>query len=324
MTANFALIGAAGYIAPRHMKAIHDTGSRLVAATDPHDAVGILDRYWFDVRFFPEIERFDRHLEKLRRGPVEGRVSHVSICSPNYLHDAHVRLALRVGATAICEKPLVINPWNLDALADLEREHGGSIRTVLQLRVHPALVALKERLEAERAAGAGRKKVELTYVTARGQWYEASWKGSEERSGGLAVNIGIHFFDLLAWLFGPVGRSAVHLRDRRRLAGSLELRHADVRWFLSIDSLDLPFAPAPGGKTTFRSISVDGAEVEFTEGFTDLHTRVYEQILAGGGFGVEDARPSIEVVYGIRKAEPRMVEGEAHPFALRRSGGGAR
>jgi UDP-N-acetyl-2-amino-2-deoxyglucuronate dehydrogenase len=300
MSYNFALIGAAGYIAPRHMKAIHDTGNRLVAATDPHDSVGILDRHFFDVRFFPEIERFDRHLEKLRRGPPEQRIHFVTICSPNYLHDAHVRLALRTGADAICEKPLVINPWNLDALEEIERETGKRVYTILQLRVHPALLELKKRLDGER--GAKKHEVVLSYITSRGSWYQVSWKGNEERSGGLATNIGIHFFDLLMWLFGPPAHCEVHCKEMRRMAGYLELARANVRWFLSIDVGDLPFAGQPGGQTTYRSITLDGAEIEFTEGFTDLHTRVYEQTFKGQGFTIGDARPSIELVHKIRTA----------------------
>ncbi len=328
MSHNFALIGAAGFVAPRHLKAIHDTGNRLIAAVDPHDAVGVLDRYAFDVRFFTEIERFDRHLEKLRRGPPEGRVEYVSICSPNYLHDAHVRLALRVGATPICEKPLVINPWNIDALEELEREHERKIFTVLQLRVHPSLVALEESLARARAAdpGAPRQQVVLTYVTTRGLWYGVSWKGNEERSGGLAANIGVHFFDLLMWLFGGAQRVEVHQREPRRMAGRLELAHADVRWLLSLEAADLPTPPQPGGKTTHRSITVDGAELEFTDGFTDLHTRVYEEILAGRGHGAADARPSIELVHQIRTAPltaPAAREA-AHPWLVAPTTGGPR
>src|SRR5262245_40108001 len=274
---NFALTGVAGYIAPRHLKAINDTGNRLVAATDPHDAVGILDRYSFDVRFFTEFERFDRHLEKLRRGPETERVHYVGICSPNYLHDAHIRLALRVGAHAICEKPLVINPWNLDALQELEQETGGRVNTVLQLRLHPQLIALRDRLRAEPSSRA--HEVSLTYITARGRWYDQSWKGVDERSGGIVTNIGVHFFDLLLWLFGDVADCEVHVREPHRVAGFLELARARVRWLLSTDRGDLPFAPQPGVKTTHRSIVVDGAEVEFSDGFADLHTRVYEEVL---------------------------------------------
>lgn len=295
---NFGIIGVAGFVAPRHLTAIKDTGNRLVAATDPNDSVGVLDRYSLDVRFFREIERFDRFLEKARRGPEEDRITHVSICSPNYLHDAHCRLALRIGAEAICEKPLVINPWNLDALAELEQETGGRVWTVLQLRVHPSLLALKQQIENE--AGETRRDVQLTYITARGRWYDVSWKGSEERSGGVAANIGIHFFDLLVWLFGPVGRVEVHVRERRRMAGSIELQRANVRWFLSVDHSDLPFDAKPGMRMTHRSITVEGQELEFTEGFADLHTLVYERTLAGEGFGIEDARPSIELMHRIR------------------------
>ncbi|HEX7706880.1 MAG TPA: Gfo/Idh/MocA family oxidoreductase, partial [Thermoanaerobaculia bacterium] len=274
---NFAMIGVAGFVAPRHLDAIRDTGNLLVAATDPNDSVGILDRYSFDVRFFREIERFDRFLEKARRGTEEGRIDYVSVCSPNYLHDAHVRLALRVGAHAICEKPLVINPWNLDALQELERETGRQIYTVLQLRHHPVLVQLRDDLNRP---GGRRHQVRLTYVTARGPWYDVSWKGAEERSGGVATNIGIHFFDLLLWLFGTARRCEVHLREKRRMSGFLELERADVQWFLSVETDDLPFSASPGKQTTFRSIEVDGNEVEFTEGFTGLHTAVYRAALA--------------------------------------------
>ncbi|MDY0005138.1 MAG: Gfo/Idh/MocA family oxidoreductase [Polyangia bacterium] len=314
---NFALIGAAGFVAPRHLKAIQDTGNRLVAATDPHDAVGVLDRHAFDVRFFPEIERFDRHLEKLRRGPEDGRVHWVTICSPNYLHDAHVRLALRVGANALCEKPLVINPWNLDALEEMEREHDRAIHTILQLRVHPALLALREGLPSRPAK---KHQVELTYVTGRGAWYLMSWKGQEEKSGGVSLNIGIHFFDMLLWLFGPMDRQELHLQERTRMSGYLSLRDADVRWFLSVDPRDLPGGATPGGPTTFRSITMDGAEIDFTQGFTDLHTRVYEKTLAGEGFRISDARPSIEMVYKIRTAKPELNPETAHPFLQRKGG----
>jgi UDP-N-acetyl-2-amino-2-deoxyglucuronate dehydrogenase len=314
---NFAMTGVAGYIAPRHLQAIQETGHRLVAAADPHDAVGILDRFGFDVRFFTEIERFDRHLEKLRRASEANRVHYVSICSPNYLHDAHIRLALRVGADAICEKPLVISPWNLDALADLERETGRRVRTILQLRLHPDLIALRERLNR---AGGAPHDVCLSYVTARGRWYDVSWKGSEERSGGITTNIGIHFFDLLWWLFGSVTRCDVHLDGSRRMAGYLELERARVRWFLSTDASDLPFDAAPGAKTTFRSITVDGHEIEFSETFSALHTRVYEEVLAGGGFGIDDARPSVELAYRIRRtAVIEATPDTMHPFLARAS-----
>lgn len=312
---NFAITGVGGYIAPRHLKAIQDTGNRLVAAADPHDAVGVLDRFAFDVRFFNEIERFDRHLEKLRRGPEEQRVHYVSICAPNHLHDAHIRLALRTGADVICEKPLVINPWNLDALQEIERETGRTAKTVLQLRVHPQLLALRERLQADRSR---RHSVCLTYITARGPWYDVSWKGNAERSGGIVTNIGIHFFDLLVWLFGRVQKSEVHVRELHQAAGCLALDSADVQWFLSTDARDLPFDPTPGVKTTHRSITVDGEEVEFSEGFADLHTRVYEQVLAGGGYGIDDARPSIELTASIREAIVRPHAPNAHPKAAAR------
>jgi len=315
MPKNFAVIGVAGYIAPRHLKAIKDTENRLVAAADPNDSVGILDRYSFDVKFFKEIERFDRHLEKLRRGPEKDRVSYISICSPNYLHDAHCRLALRVDANAICEKPLVINPWNLDPLQELEHEFGLRIWTVLQLRVHPQLMVLKEKLLKE--GDSQRHDVCLTYVTSRGGWYHVSWKGTEEKSGGVATNIGIHFFDLLLWLFGEAGDCRVFYADSKRMAGFIELKRARVKWFLSMDPADLPFLAEPGGRSTYRSISVDGQEIEFTEGFTDLHTRVYEEVLAGRGFGIDDARPSINLVYRIRTTPVSTPGDLAHPFLKR-------
>jgi len=315
---NFAVTGVGGYIAPRHLKAVHDTGNRLMAALDPHDAVGVLDRHAMDVRFFTDFERFDRHLSKLHRGPAEHRLHYLSVCSPNYLHDAHIRLALRLGANAICEKPLVINPWNLDALQELEQETGGRIYTVLQLRVHPALIALRERLASDTSGR--RHQVVLTYVTARGPWYHVSWKGSVERSGGLPTNIGVHFFDLLIWLFGGVRRTEVHLREQTKAAGFIELERADARWFLSIDRNDLPLEGKSGGTTTFRSITVDGSELEFTDGFADLHTRVYSEVLAGRGFGVDDARPSIELVHQVRVNSLSANVDTMHPGAAREAG----
>lgn len=314
MSHNFALIGAGGYVAPRHLKAIHDTGNRLVAAVDPHDAVGILDRYSFEAKYFREIERFDRHLEKLRRGPAEYRVGYVSICSPNFLHDAHVRLALRSGATAICEKPLVINPWNLEQLEQIEQETGGRVFTVLQLRLHPALIALRKGLANE---GAGiRRQVVLSYVTSRGPWYHVSWKGDAERSGGLATNIGIHFFDLLIWLFGTDQKVELHVDEKTRMAGFVELDRADVRWFLSVDIRDLPPEVRAQRRTTFRSMTIDGWEVEFSDGFADLHTRVYEETLGGRGFGIRDARPSIELVHRIRQAKKQLEPEHHHPLVV--------
>lgn len=312
MPHNFAITGAAGFIAPRHLKAIQETGNHLVAAADPHDSVGLLDRYFLDVAYFKEIERFDRHLERLHRGPEEGRIHWVSVCSPNYLHDAHIRMALRAGANALCEKPLVINPWNLDALQAVEEETGRRVHTVLQLRVHPSLMALRDQIRS--APRGSRRQVILTYITGRGPWYDFSWKGSEERSGGLATNIGIHFFDLLMWYFGPVARCEVHLKDPRRWAGFIELQDAEVRWLLSVNTADLPSPPRPGVNTTHRSITVDGEELEFTEGFTDLHTRVYERTLAGDGFGIDTARPSIELVHGIRHMPVTPPGEKAHPM----------
>jgi UDP-N-acetyl-2-amino-2-deoxyglucuronate dehydrogenase len=299
MPRNFAMTGVAGFVAPRHLEAIKATGNRLVAAADPNDSVGVLDRYAFDVRFFTEIERFDRHLEKLRRGPEEQRVHYMSVCSPNYLHDAHIRMALRVGADVICEKPIVINPWNLDPLQELERETGRRVSTILQLRLHPALTALKARIAAGNSAH--RYQVKLLYMTSRGRWYQVSWKGNPERSGGLATNIGIHFFDMLIWLFGSVQGVNVRTRDEWRTGGTFELQRADVSWFMSADPADLPFDAVPGKKTTFRSITVDGEEVEFSEGFTDLHTRSYEEVLAGRGFTIGDARASIELAHQVRE-----------------------
>jgi UDP-N-acetyl-2-amino-2-deoxyglucuronate dehydrogenase len=315
-TRNFAVTGVAGYIAPRHLRAIRDTGNRLVAAVDPHDSVGLLDQFGFDVRYFSEIERFDRHLEKLRRSGEETRVHYVSVCSPNYRHDAHCRLALRIGADVICEKPLVINPWNLEQLEELEHETGHRVNCVLQLRVHPKMLELRQRLLAER--GGRQKEVVLTYITGRGAWYHASWKGSEEKSGGVATNIGVHLFDLLIWLFGDAAQCRVHHSDQSRMAGSIELEHARVRWFLSVDRGDLPQAARDAGKTTFRSIAIDGSEIEFTEGFTDLHTRVYEEVLAGRGFGIAAARPSIELAYRIRTARLSAHDDTTHGFVKER------
>ena len=300
---NFALIGVAGYIAPRHLRAIRDTGNRLMAACDPHDSVGILDSFAYDVAYFREFERFDRHIEKLRRGPESERVHYASICSPNYLHDAHIRFALRVGAHAICEKPLVLNPWNCDALEQLEGESGCRVYNVLQLRLHPVVQRLRDRIAGEPAGT--RHEVDLTYVTSRGQWYLYSWKGDGERSGGLATNIGIHFFDMLLWIFGPLRSFAVATRDARRIAGTLDLARAHVNWFLSIDPADVPDERRDQGVMTHRSIRVDGEEIEFSGGFTDLHTHVYEEILAGRGFGIADARPAIDLAHKIRSTRSR-------------------
>jgi UDP-N-acetyl-2-amino-2-deoxyglucuronate dehydrogenase len=314
MSKIFALTGASGYVAPRHMKAIRDTGHRLVAAVDPNDSVGILDGYFDDVRFFTEFERFDRHIEKLRRRGDDYKVDYVSICSPNYLHDAHVRFALRVGADAICEKPLVLNPWNIDALEELEHEQQQKIYTILQLRVHPSLIALKEKIEKE--SSKTKKDIRLTYITSRGPWYLVSWKGQIDRSGGLATNIGVHFFDFLIWLFGKVQLSEVHISNTTRMGGNIELQNANVRWFLSIDKNDLPPEAVEKDQRTYRSITIDGEEIEFSGGFTDLHTLVYQETLAGRGFGLSDVRPSIELVHQIRNARVAGVNENSHPFLL--------
>ena len=311
MTQNFAIIGVGGFIAPRHLRAIRDSGNHLVAAIDPKDSVGILDQFGFDIKFFTEIERFDRHLEKLRRGPQENQVHYVTICSPNYLHDAHCRLALRAGADVICEKPLVINPWNLDNLAEIESETGHRINTILQLRVHPELLKLKQSVEQNPVKG--QRDVILTYITSRGGWYHVSWKGQDEKSGGIATNMGIHFFDLLLWLFGSAGDIKLYHSDPKRMSGYVELEHARVRWFLSTDVSDLPNPTKAAGKTTFRSITVDGQEIEFSEGFTDLHTRVYEETLAGRGFGINDARPSINLTHRIRTTPLSPLDTLTHP-----------
>jgi UDP-N-acetyl-2-amino-2-deoxyglucuronate dehydrogenase len=308
--ANFALIGAAGFIAPRHMQAIHETGNSLVAAVDPHDCVGRIDSYFPDARFFTEIERFDRYLEKLRRGPEEDRVEYVSVCTPNYLHDAHVRLALRVRANAICEKPLVLSPWNLDALADLEAEYGTRVYTVLQLRLIEKLRNLQAEILA--SGSSSRRDVCLSYVTRRGSWYDVSWKGDPRKSGGVSMNIGVHFFDLVLWLFGEADRIEVHLHEPRRMSGSVELEHARVRWFLSVDERDLPESVRAAGKFAYRSMTLDGQEIEFSDGFTDLHTRAYKSILAGEGYGIQDARPAIELVHRINSAEVQTT-GSLHP-----------
>ncbi len=306
----FALIGAAGYVAPRHMKAIKAVGGDLLVAYDPNDSVGILDSHFPDAHFFTEFERFDRHIDKLKR--AGGRIDHMSICSPNYLHDAHCRFALRSGAHAICEKPLVLNPWNLDGLAEVERETGRSISTILQLRLHPAIQALKARIAADARSD---HEIELTYITSRGRWYHASWKGDDHKSGGVATNIGVHFFDMLMFVFGPLVRQELHHRTETRAAGLMELERARVRWFLSIDRADLP-AQRREGQTTWRSITLDGEEIEFSEGFTDLHTRSYEEIMAGRGFPIAEVRPSIEVVSALRTL-PVIDSPAAHP-AIRR------
>lgn len=318
MSKNFAMFGVAGFVAPRHLKAIADTGNRLIAAVDPNDSVGIMDRYFPQAAFFTEVERFDRFLEKQRRRSDDDRAHFVSVCSPNYLHDAHVRFALRVGATAICEKPLVISPWNLDPLQALEEETGGKIRTVLQLRLLPQVASLRDRLRIELRQQ--RPTVDLTYVTSRGRWYHVSWKGDEAKSGGLAMNIGIHLFDLMMFLFGSARGSVVHVREPDRVSGVLELEHADVRWFLSTNGEDLPTEARAQGKTAFRSLVMAGQELEFSDGFTDLHTNVYREIVQGGGYGIADARPAIELAYRIRTERLSTEGGDPHPLARRHVG----
>jgi len=295
---NFGLIGVAGYIAPRHLRAIKETGNRLVACLDKNDAVGILDNFFPGADFFTEFERFERHLEKLRRKSPQERIEYLAIASPNYLHDAHVRLALRIGAEAICEKPLVINPWNLDGLKELERELQTKVNTILQLRLHPAVQELKSKI-----IQGGRYRIELTYITARGRWYYYSWKGDEQKSGGIITNIGIHFFDLLLMLFGEEKNYQVFLREKERAAGFLELKNADVFWFLSLDWNDLPQDVKERGARTYRSIQINGKAFDLSAGFENLHTLSYAQILQGNGFGIEDARPAIELVYRLRHAE---------------------
>ncbi len=307
---NFVLIGAAGYIAPRHMRAIKDTGNNLVAILDKCDSVGIIDSYFPEADFFTEFERFDRHVDKLRRDGK--KIDYVSICTPNYLHDAHIRFALRSDADAICEKPLVLNPWNLEALKEIEKETGHKVNTILQLRLHPNIIALKEKIEQ---SGKDEKyDVVLTYITSRGKWYNYSWKGDPEKSGGIATNIGVHFFDMLAWIFGEEKLNVVHIYTPTRAAGYLELEKARVRWFLSLEYDDIPEEIKAEGQRTYRSITVDGEEIEFSGGFTDLHTTSYQKILEGKGFGLEDARKAIELTFQIRTTKPIGKRGEYHEF----------
>ncbi len=306
---NFALIGAAGYIAPRHMKAIKDTGNRLLATLDKCDSVGIIDSFFPEADFFTEFERFDRHLDKLKRRGE--KIDYVSICTPNYLHDSHIRFALRHNADAICEKPLVLNPWNIDALAEIEKETGRKINTILQLRLHENIKKLKAEVDKEKDKI---YDIDLTYITSRGHWYFISWKGDEEKSGGIATNIGVHFFDMLTWIFGEVKLNIVHLYERNKAAGFLQLDKARVRWFLSIDYNDIPEEIKAKGQRTYRSITVNGKEIEFSAGFTELHTESYKKILQGKGFGLEDARRSIQTVFNIRNTKPIGKRGEYHPF----------
>ncbi len=311
---NFAVIGAAGYIAPRHMKAIVDTGNRLVAAFDPNDSIGIIDGYAPEAAFFTQFEQFDRYIDLLRRNSDPNRVDYVSICSPNYLHDAHMRFSLRSGADAVCEKPLVLTPEELDELADVERVTGQTVHTILQLRLHPAIISLRKKT-AQASATNTKFDVDLTYITSRGRWYLESWKGDVRKSGGIATNIGVHFFDMLHFLFGELQSNEVHLQSDTKAAGYLEYERARVRWFLSIDADDVPEVERARGQRTYRSITVSGEEIEFSGGFTDLHTRSYEEILAGRGFGLSANRGAIEAVAAIRRAPVRGLSGDHHPFA---------
>jgi UDP-N-acetyl-2-amino-2-deoxyglucuronate dehydrogenase len=308
---NFALIGAAGYIAPRHMRAIKDTGNHLVAALDPFDSVGIIDSFFPNADFFIEPERFDRHLDKIRRSGQE-KIDYVSICSPNFLHDAHIRLALRNDAHAICEKPLLLNPWNLKGLEDIEQQTGLRIYNVLQLRHHPSIIALKKKFD--KMSDEKMHDVQLTYITSRGKWYHYSWKGDIKKSGGVVTNIGIHFFDMLSWIFGKVQGSTVHLAKEDKSAGLIQLERANVRWMLSLDRNDLPEKVKQTGQTTFRSILVDNEEIEFSGGFTDLHTVSYREILEGRGYGINDAANSIEIAHMIRNQKSVGKQGDYHPF----------
>lgn len=313
---NFVLIGASGYIAPRHLKAIKDTGNNLLAAYDPFDSVGVMDSYFPAADFFVEFERFDRHVDKLKRKNTP--VDYVSICSPNYLHDSHIRFGLRNGANVICEKPLVLNPWNAQSLIELEKETGRQINNILQLRLHPSIIALKKQVDES-----PKDKVyefDLTYITSRGNWYYTSWKGDVSKSGGIATNIGIHFFDMLTWVFGENKQNIVHVHAHDRAAGYLEFKKAKVRWFLSINADTLPDSAKQKNMRTYRSMTVEGQEIEFSDGFTDLHTHSYNEIIKGNGYTVKDALPSIEIAYNIRKQTPVGLTGDYHPFA--KSGAG--
>lgn len=315
---NFALIGAAGYIAPRHMKAIKETGNALTVALDRADSVGIIDSHFPEAHFFTEFERFDRHVDKLRRADSDSKIDYVSICSPNYLHDSHMRFALRSDADAICEKPLVLNPWNIDGLQQIVADTGRQIHTILQLRLHPNIIALKEQVAAAPADKVF--EVDLTYITSRGRWYLQSWKGEGEKSGGIATNIGVHFYDMLHFIFGDLKENKVHLSEATKAAGYLEYEKARVRWFLSIDIEDVPAAVRATGQRTYRSITYDGQAIEFSGGFTDLHTRSYEEILAGRGFGLDENRVAIETVATIRNAAPVSDLSDAHPFVQKARG----
>lgn len=307
---NFILIGAAGFIAPRHLKAIKETGNTLVAALDKFDSVGIIDSYFPECSFFTEFERFDRHIEKLKRNGTH--VDYVSICTPNYLHDAHIRFGLRHGADVICEKPLVLNPWNIDSLAEIEKQSGKHIYNIFQLRLHPVIIDLKRKVDA-----APKDKIyefDLTYITSRGNWYYTSWKGDVNKSGGVATNIGVHFFDMLTWIFGKVKTNDIHIHTHDRAAGYLEFEKAKVRWFLSINENTIPKEVRAAGKRTYRSMKIEGEEIEFSDGFTDLHTKSYQNILDGNGFSLMEAKNGISIVHEIRSKTPLGLKGNYHPF----------
>ncbi len=306
----FAMIGVAGYIAERHLRAIKDTGNTLVASLDKFDCVGKIDSYFPNSDFFTEYERFDRHIDKLKRKGE--KIDYVSICTPNYLHDSHIRFALRQGAEAICEKPVVLNPWNIDALQEIEKETGKKVNNILQLRLHPAIIELKQKIE--KAPKDKMYDIDLTYITSRGNWYFISWKGDLEKSGGVATNIGVHFYDMLTWIFGDVKENIVHVSDHKKAAGYLKLKKANVRWFLSVDYQDLPKEIQQKGQRTYRSITIENEEIEFSGGFTDLHTQTYQKILEGKGFGLEETKKSIETVFQIRNATPVGLRGEYHPI----------
>ncbi len=312
---NFAITGVAGYIAPRHLQAIKDTGNDLIAALDPHDSVGILDQYFPNVSFFTEFERFERHIERRRRESRNNSIDYLTVCSPNFLHDAHIRLALRSDADAICEKPIVLNPWNLDALEELENETGKKVYNVLQLREHQAIIELKQKVESENRKS--KHDIELTYITSRGLWYDYSWKGVPEKSGGIATNIGVHFFDMLGWIFGKVQSNKIYIKENRRVSGFLEFEKANVKWYLSLQNEDLPVEAKEEGKPTFRSLKLDGEEFHFSEGFTDLHTKVYQSILEGKGFGLNDARQSIEIVHDIRMKKIEQIADNPHTMLIK-------
>lgn len=312
MKKKFALIGAAGYIAPRHMKAIKDTDNELVAALDKNDSVGIIDSFFPTADFFTEFERFDRHIDKLRRADSGKAIDYTSICSPNYLHDSHMRFGLRAGSDVICEKPLVLNPWNIDGLLDIEKDTGHKVNTILQLRVHPSIIALRDKVQSEQKDT--KHEVDLTYITSRGNWYLQSWKGDANKSGGIATNIGVHFYDMLHFIFGELQENVVHHSSETMAAGYLEYEKARVRWFLSVDYKYVPESAKASGQRTYRSITVDGEEIEFSGGFTDLHNRSYEEILKGNGFGLEENRVAIQTVADIRNAVPQGLTGDYHPF----------